>query len=267
LSRIDEVFEKLRGEGRVALMPFLVAGDPSLKMTGQLILELAKSGADIIELGVPFSDPLADGPTIQRASQRALAGGVTLTAILDFLKGLRRQTDIPIVLMGYYNPIYHYGVERFAEDARTCGADGIIVPDLPPEEAGELVAAARKAGLDTIFLVAPTSTAERIEKIGSVSRGFIYYVSLAGVTGTRKELASGIAESVGNIRKQSDMPVCVGFGISTPEHVRQVSRYADGAIVGSALVSLIEKIQNDPKCSDVVARFIRELRAATVKSD
>ncbi|MDX1763828.1 MAG: tryptophan synthase subunit alpha [bacterium] len=267
MSRIGQTFENLRGEGRLALMPFLVAGDPSLKMTGEFILELEKSGADIIELGVPFSDPLADGPTIQRASQRALAGGVTLTAILEFLKSLRRKTEVPIVLMGYYNPIYHYGVDRFAQDAKASGADGIIVPDLPPEEADALIGASRKVGLDTIFLVAPTSTADRIEKIGAVSRGFIYYVSLAGVTGARKELSSGIAQSVENIRKQSAMPVCVGFGISTPEHVRQVSRYADGAIVGSALVGLIEKCHGDPRWSETVSRFISDLRAATVRSE
>jgi tryptophan synthase alpha chain len=247
-------------------MPFLVAGDPSLEMTGKFIMEMERNGADIIELGVPFSDPLADGPTIQRASQRALEGGVSLVRILAFLRNLRQESAVPIVLMGYYNPIYHYGVERFVNDARTSGADGLIVPDLPPEEAKELIRAARGADLDTIFLLAPTSTPERIERIAEVSRGFIYYVSLAGVTGARKELASGIEESLSHIRRQTSMPVCVGFGISTPEHVRHVGAFSDGAIVGSALVGLIEASMGNPECTAMVGRFIRHLGAAAVRT-
>jgi tryptophan synthase alpha chain len=180
---MDEVFEKLKKEDRVALMPFITAGDPTLDMTRRCLLEMEKNGADIIELGIPFSDPLADGPTLQRSSQRALSGGISLSRILSFLKELRSETDIPIVLMGYFNPIFKYGVKRFAKDAREAGADGVIVPDLPPEEAEELIRASREVDLDTIFLLAPTSTQERIAQAAEVSRGFIYYVSLTGVTG------------------------------------------------------------------------------------
>lgn len=263
MSKIDDVFQRLKKEESAALMPFLPAGDPNLEMTREFILEMEKNGADIIELGVPFSDPLADGPTIQRSSQRALSGGVTLTKILAFLKELRKETSVPIVLMGYYNPIFHYGVERFAQDAREAGADGVIVPDLPPEEAGDLIQAARKVGLDTIFLLAPTSTRERIERVVEVSRGFVYYVSLTGVTGERGELALDIGPSLTKIRDVTPMPICVGFGISTADHVQSVSRLAEGVIVGSAVVSLIEKEQNKPDCPVRVGAFIRELRQAT----
>jgi len=266
VSRLDDVFEKVREEKRVALMPFLTAGDPTPEQTERYILEMEKNGADIVELGIPFSDPLADGPTIQRASQRALAGGVTPAGILDFLKGLRRKTSLPVVLMGYYNPIFHYGVSSFVEAAKEAGAEGLIVPDLPPEEAGGLITAARKADLDTIFLLAPTSTPERIQKIAEVSRGFIYYVSLTGVTGARTKLASGIEDSIARIREATTMPVCIGFGISSPEHVEQVRACADGVIVGSAVVGLIEQVGVMPEGPAKVGRFIGKLKAATVKS-
>ncbi len=265
MSRLDEVFEKAKAENRAALMPFLTAGDPSLDHTGRYILEMEKHGADIVELGIPFSDPLADGPTIQRSSQRALAAGVTPAAILGFLRDLRRKTTLPIVLMGYYNPIYHYGVSSFVEAAKEAGADGLIVPDLPPEEAGELIPAARKADLDTIFLLAPTSTPERIKKIAEVSRGFIYYVSLTGVTGARTSLAAGIEDSIAAIRAVTTMPVCVGFGISSPEHVERIRACADGVIVGSAVVGRIEQFGRETGGAAEVGRFIETLKAATVK--
>jgi len=263
VSRLDDVFDKVREENRVALMPFLTAGDPTLEHTGRYILEMEKNGADIVELGIPFSDPLADGPTIQRSSQRALAGGVTLAGILDFLRNLRRKTSLPVVLMGYYNPIFHYGVSSFVETAKGAGADGLIVPDLPPEEAGELIAAARQADLDTVFLLAPTSTPERIRKIAEVSRGFIYYVSLTGVTGARKELAAGIERSIERIRKATPLPVCIGFGISSPEHVKRVRSCADGVIVGSAVVERIEQLSGETGDAVEVGKFIGRLRAAT----
>jgi tryptophan synthase alpha chain len=265
LSKIDEVFQRLKKEKGIALMPFLTAGDPTLEMTGKFLVEMGKNGADIIELGIPFSDPLADGPTLQRSSQRALEGGITLSRILSFLKELKNETSVPIVLMGYYNPIFRYGVERFAKDAKDAGAAGVIVPDLPPEEAQDLIRSARGADLDTIFLLAPTSTRERIERVSEVSRGFVYYVSLTGVTGTRDSISSDIGASIAEIREVTSMPVCVGFGISKPEHVRKVSRFADGVIVGSALMGLIEKGLQDPECVAHVGAFVRELGEAAGK--
>jgi len=265
VSRIDEVFEKLKKEDRVALMPYITAGDPTLDMTRRCILEMEKNGADIIELGIPFSDPLADGPTLQRSSQRALSGEISLSRILSFLKELRSETGIPIVLMGYFNPIFKYGVKRFAKDAREAGADGVIVPDLPPEEAEELIRASREVDLDTIFLLAPTSTQERIAQAAEVSRGFIYYVSLTGVTGARDQLASDIGASLEKIRKVTTMPICVGFGISTPEHVGTISRFADGVIVGSAVVSVIEKRLKDPACPAHLGDFIGKLRKTATR--
>jgi tryptophan synthase alpha chain len=264
LSRIDDVFLRLRQEGRAALMPFVTAGDPSLDMTGRCLVEMAENGADLIELGMPFSDPLADGPTIQRASQRALAGGITVKGILGFLREFRRNVAVPVVLMGYYNPIYRHGVARFAEEAREAGADGLIVPDLPPEEADGLIEAARAVDLDTVFLLAPTSTPERVRRVSKVSRGFIYYVSLAGVTGARGQLPAGVAAAVQGVRQITNQPVCVGFGISSPEQVRAVSRFADGVIVGSALVGLMEERLGDPECPRQVGAFIRNLRAAII---
>ncbi len=246
-------------------MPFLTAGDPTLEMTGKFIVEMEKNGADIIELGIPFSDPLADGPTLQRSSQRALEGGVTLSRILSFLKELRKETSIPIVLMGYYNPIFRYGVERFSKDAKDAGAAGVIVPDLPPEEAEDLIRAARGVDLDTIFLLAPTSTRGRIERVSEVSRGFLYYVSLTGVTGARDSISSDIGAAIAKIREVTSMPVCVGFGISKPEHVRRVSKFADGVIVGSALMELVEKRIEEPECVTRVGTFIREFREAAEK--
>ncbi|MEK6777817.1 MAG: tryptophan synthase subunit alpha [bacterium] len=262
MSRIDEVFKKLKAEGRVALMPFITAGDPSLDVTGKIIREMERAGADIIELGIPFSDPLADGPTIQRSSQRALAGGVSLSKILLFLKEQRSHISMPVVLMGYYNPIFRYGLERFARDAKDAGADGLIVPDLPPEEAEDLIREARRVDLDTVFLLAPTSTRERIERVASVSRGFLYYVSLTGVTGARSRLSDDIGPSIAKIREVTSQPVCVGFGISKPEHVRAVSGFADGVIVGSALVGFMEERLNDPGCPAQAGDFLLEFRKA-----
>jgi len=265
VSRIDEVFQRLKAENRMALIPFLTAGDPTLTMTRKCILEMERNGADIVELGVPFSDPLADGPTIQRSAQRALAGGTSLTGILDFVREVRRSVSVPIVLMGYYNPVYHYGVERFVEDFSGAGGDGIIVPDLPPEEAEPLIRAARRADVDTIFLLAPTSTRERIERVAAVARGFIYYVSLTGVTGARTELSSGIEGSLEQIREVTSKPVCVGFGISRPEHVRAIRAFSDGAIVGSAVVEIIEKNRSEARCEDLVGAFIRKFHDATIR--
>ncbi|NQT91018.1 MAG: tryptophan synthase subunit alpha [Candidatus Omnitrophica bacterium] len=237
MNRIDKRFKELKRQKRKAFIAYICAGDPDLATTRQLVLGLEKAGVDIVELGVPFSDPLADGPTIQQASQRALKNNVNLPKIFSMIKGLRQETQIPLVLMTYYNPVYHYGVKRFVKDAKAAGADGVIVPDLVPEEAGELTAACTRHGFDPIFLAAPTSTTERIKLISRASKGFIYYVSLTGVTGARKKLPAHITDHIRKIKRITKKPVCIGFGISTPAQVRQLSSFCDGVIVGSAIVN------------------------------
>ncbi|MEJ2695334.1 MAG: tryptophan synthase subunit alpha [Candidatus Sulfobium sp.] len=236
MSRIGRTFKKIKGGNGKAFIPYIMAGDPDLKRTRQLVKMLAECGADIIELGVPFSDPLADGPTIQKAAQRALHGGITLNGVIGFVAELRRDTEIPIILMTYYNPVLRYGEERFVRDASAAGVDGMIVPDLPPDEAGVLRKSARKAGFDTIFLLAPTSTEERIRTVARASTGFIYYVSITGITGSKLSMDIAIESHISRIRQESGTPVAVGFGISTPEEASAVSKFADGVIIGSAIV-------------------------------
>jgi tryptophan synthase alpha chain len=236
MSRIGKKFSAVVKAGKKAFIPYIMAGDPNLARTVELIGILEDCGADIIELGVPFSDPLADGPTIQKAAQRALSEGVTLHKVIDLVSDVRKRTQTPIVLMTYYNPIFHYGEERFVRDASAAGVDGIIVPDLPPEEAGNILSFSRKSDFDIIFLVAPTSTEERVGRVAKSSRGFIYYVSITGITGSKLSMDSSIASHVSKIRSMSGKPVAVGFGISTPEEASEVARFADGVIVGSAIV-------------------------------
>jgi tryptophan synthase alpha chain len=262
MSRIQATFERLKRVGKKAVIPYIMAGDPDLSTTQALVLELEKNGADMIELGVPFSDPLADGPVIQRASDRALRNKTSLRGVMDMVRTLRRQTQIPLIFMTYYNPIYKYGEERFARDAVTCGVDGVIIPDLPPEEAGQLLPVSYRVGLDTIFLLAPTSTPERIRRVSEASRGFIYYVSLTGITGAAMGSLEEIKKKIQEIRRDSAKPVAVGFGISTPDQAAQVTRWADGVIVGSALVKLIESHLQDPHLLKTVSGFLRELRSA-----
>jgi len=261
MKRIHQTFKRLKKKGQAALIPFIVAGHPDLETTEALVLRMTASGADIIELGVPFSDPLADGPTIQAASQRALQKGVTLNDIFRLAKRIRGVAP-PLVLMTYFNPIFQYGLKAFAERCDETGIDGVIVPDLPPEEAGPWVREARKLGLDTIFLAAPTSPPERIRLVNRDSRGFIYYVSLTGVTGTREKLPAELEMAVRGIKEQSQKPVAVGFGISTPEQAREVSRFADGVIVGSAIVKIIEEEAGNESLADRVGNFISSLAAA-----
>ena len=245
MSRISEKFSELKARGEKALIPYIMAGDPDLETTKRLILEIERSGGDIIELGVPFSDPLADGPAIQRAAIRALANKVSLRQVISLVRDVRRETQVPIILMLYYNLILKYGEEKFVKDAVSAGVDGVIVPDLPPDEAASLMASAREHGLDTVFLLAPTSDAGRIKLVSESSEGFIYYVSLTGVTGARRELDAGIEASVRKIKKAAKKPVCVGFGISNAEQAAKVAAWADGVIVGSALVGVIEKAGAD----------------------
>jgi tryptophan synthase alpha chain len=264
MNRIDERFHQLKKSGERALMPYLTAGDPDLATTHSLIVEFERRGADLIEIGVPFSDPLADGATIQRASQRALLGGTTLQRILQMVSDLRVDCRLPLLLMSYVNPIFHFGYARFAKEASAAGVDGLIVPDLPPEEAADLIEAAAAHDLHTIFLIAPTSRPERIRTIAAASKGFIYYVSLRGVTGARSRLSEDLDASLQMIRAETDLPLAVGFGISTPEQVRMVPMTADGVIVGSAIVSLLEQTAGQPDQLKRAGEFVASLKAATI---
>jgi len=241
MTRIGERFAKRRAEGRPAFVAFLTAGDPSLDRTVEAAVELDRAGADVLELGVPFSDPLADGPVIQRASERALARGVTLSGVLDAVRRIRARCDLPLLLFSYYNPLLQYGLPRLAREARAAGVDGVLVTDLPPEEAGEWIAAARGSGLDTVFLASPTSPPERLKRVAEASRGFVYAVSRTGVTGERQALSRDARPLVERLRALTDVPVALGFGLSTPEQVREAAAVADGVVVGSALVRFLEE--------------------------
>lgn len=261
MSRLRRAFAELRRRGERALIPYFTAGDPSFQATRALLLEAARRGADVIELGVPFSDPLADGPVIQRASQRALAGGVTLAGVLELVRDVRGEIRVPIVFLTYYNPLHAFGLKAFAHAAVEAGVDGVIVADLPPEEAGPFATEARAAGLDLIHLVAPTSPPERMRLIASRSRGFIYVVSLTGVTGARAMLPPDLVEHLRQLRALTTKPICVGFGISTPEQVAAVAPYADGVIVGSAIVELVERRAGSDRLVPEVGAFIAALKA------
>lgn len=260
MNRIDKKFQELREQGAKAFMPYLCAGDPIPELTSKLLLTLEEAGADLIELGVPFSDPIADGPTIQRASERALTHRISLQQILEMIATLRTQTDIPIALMTYYNPIFRMGEDAFCKAAQNAGVDGVIVPDLPPEQARPLLEAAPNYNLATIFLAAPTSPPERMQLIASVSTGFIYCVSVTGVTGARAMLSDEIAPMIAELRKHTDKPMSVGFGVSTPEQATQVARIADGVIVGSAIVNVIEdNMDNEAQLLTAVKQFALDL--------
>jgi tryptophan synthase alpha chain len=261
MGRIAERFELLAERGEKALIPFLTAGDPDFETSEALVLSMAEAGADLIELGVPFSDPIAEGPTIQRASERSLAGGANLHSILELVDRLRPKLDIPLILMGYANPIYAVREDRFSKLAAKVGVDGIIVPDLPPEEGAGLYDLCNDRGVDGILLAAPTTTPERLKLLAEKSRGFLYYVSLTGVTGARGTIAEGVEDGVAAARRAGNIPVCVGFGISTPEHAAEIGAYADGAVVGSAIVDLIEAAPTRDAAVDSVALFVTQMKA------
>lgn len=260
-SRIADRFAALREKGEKALIPFLTAGDPNLDVTEDLVLAMCEAGADVIELGVPFSDPTAEGPTIQRSSSRALAQGTSLRGILQLVDRLRARVEQPLVLMGYANPVHAMGAEAFAQAASEVGVDGIIIPDLTPEDGAPYLDPCRKAGIDPILLAAPTTRQERLEMLVRETRGFLYYVSLQGVTGARSELSDGVEAKVRLAQSMGDVPVCVGFGVSTPEHAAKIGAYADGVVVGSAIVDRIEAADSRAAAIDDVARFITELKA------
>ena len=259
-SRLDETFARLRARGERALVAYLMAGDPSLDATRRLVVEAERRGADVIELGVPFSDPLADGPVIQRAGIRALAGGTSLPRILEMVATLRAEVRVPIALMTYYNPVLAFGLKSFARTAADAGADGVLVPDLPWEESEPLRAEAEPAGLDVIQFVAPTSTPVRVKTIARLARGFIYLVSLTGVTGERRELPKDLDAQIRTLRLLTTKPVCVGFGVSTPDQVAAVAAAADGVAVGSAIVRKIEEYTATPTLIEKVGDFIATLK-------
>lgn len=262
MSRIAETFARLRAAGRVALMPYLTVGFPERDSALALVPAMEAAGASLFELGVPFSDPLADGATIQRSAQRALGHGVTLADCITTTARLREKgVRAPLLLMGYYNPLLRYGVERACAELAAAGGDGWIIPDLPPEEAGELRRTALAHGLDLIMLVAPTTPEERIAQIAAQASGFIYVVALTGVTGARQSMAANLGEVLARVRRHSDLPLVVGFGISRPEHVAEVGRLADGAIVGSALIAHLEELA-PAQAVDGAAAFVRGLLGA-----
>ncbi len=261
MSAIDDVFERCREERRAAFIPFLTAGDPDLETTASLLEAMAAGGADLIEVGVPFSDPIADGPVIQRASTRALAAGTTLSGILRLVARQRDRLGVPILLFSYFNPIHARGVESFAEQAASSGVDGVLCVDLPPDEGAhqDFIPVMRRAGLDTVFLLAPTSTKERVRRVAQASTGFVYYVSRTGITGGTGPLPKELLKEAKRLRRRLDQPLAVGFGIATPEHTEAVARVADGVVVGSALVKLIEESSGEADLAGIVERRVREL--------
>jgi tryptophan synthase alpha chain len=261
-SRLAAAFARLRGEGRPGLVTYTTAGDPDLPRSGEILKALDRAGADVLEVGVPFSDPLADGPVIQRATERALAAGGSLPRTLDLLRSLRGSINAPIVIFSYANPLLRMGIERFAAAAADAGVDGVLVLDLPIEEAGEFRGVLAGAGLDTIFLLSPTTTEARIGKAAELGRGFLYGISRLGVTGARDQVASGAEALVRRIRSQTSLPVALGFGISRPEHVAEVGAYADAAVVGSALVALIAEAGQSRDLIERVEAYVRELKSA-----
>lgn len=259
MDRIAAAFAQLKGEGKKGFIPFIVAGDPDLATTAELLIELSHAGATVIELGVPFSDPMADGPVIQRASERALRHRFGITEVLQVVSRARKATNVPVVLFSYFNPLLQFGIDRLAGEAKRAGVDAVLATDLAPEEAGAFAAALRAEDLDLIFLVAPTSTDERLRMIAERASGFIYAVSRAGVTGARDDVSAKAEELVARVRLVSELPVAVGFGISNTQQVADVWRYADAAVVGSAIVAEVERLAGSPNLALNVGEFARKL--------
>jgi tryptophan synthase alpha chain len=260
VSRLASAFAALRASGRPGLVTYVTAGDPDLDHSRQVLVALARAGADVLEVGVPFSEPLADGPVIQRATERALAAGSTLAGVLELVASVRSEIAAPIVLFTYVNPVVRMGVPEFATRAAAAGVDGVLTLDLPVEEAGDVRDRLQEAGLDTIFLLSPTTTTERIRRAATLGSGFLYGISRLGVTGARQTVASGAEALVARIRAETTLPVAVGFGISRPEHVSEVARWADAAVVGSALVSVVAEHGASPTLDPAVESYIGWLR-------
>ena len=264
MSRLTKRFESLKQKGEKALIAYVTAGDPTPESSAEVILAVAKAGADAIEIGVPFSDPLADGPSIQASSQRALEKGMTTRKVLEIVRQVRAEApELPLILMTYFNPILHFGLAEWAAEAKAAGVDAHIVTDLTPEEAEPWKHESDKNGLETIFLLAPTSTPARIEIVAKLSSGFVYCVSRTGVTGARQDIPEELTEVVARIKARTSEPVCVGFGISKPEHVRRITQFSDGAVVGSSLVDLIHQHREDPYLMEAISACISDLKAAT----
>lgn len=262
MNRIEAKFKELKQRHKKALITYICAGDPNLRTTGELVLELEKNGADIIELGVPFSDPIADGPTIQRAAQRSLKQHTSLSDILDLVRKIREKSQVPILLMTYFNPIYQYGLEKLAQAAERAGVDGFIIPDLLPESGREVNKVCKKNKLCLIYLVSPLTSSKRLEKINKDSSGFVYYVSVTGVTGARTGLPRDIANQALELKKKIKIPLAVGFGVSDAQQVKELSASFDGVIVGSAIVSVIEKNIGKKDLVAKVGRFVKSLKSA-----
>ncbi len=267
MGRIEDAFKQLEREGKKGFIPFITAGDPDLDTTAELLVELANSGATLIELGVPFSDPMADGPVIQRASERALKHGFGLQEIFATTAKARAKIDTPLVLFSYFNPLLQYGIDNLARDVRRAGIDGILVTDLTPEESEQFAATLKLNDLDMIFLVAPTSTDARLQMIAAHASGFVYAVSRAGVTGARENLSREAELLVTRVRRFSSLPVAVGFGISSAEQVEETLVYADAAVVGSAIVAQIEKLSTEPNLVQEIGKFVRSLIPAGVETE
>lgn len=261
MSRLAATFARLRAAGTPGLVTYVTAGDPDLAGTEGILRALDRAGADVVEVGIPFSDPLADGPVIQRATERALAAGTTLLAVLDLLKRLRSELRMPVVLFSYANPVLRIGAERFGDLARDAGVDGVLILDLPIEEAGDFRAMLEARGIDTILLLSPTTSDERLRKAAALGSGFLYAISRLGVTGARSEVADGAEDMVRRIRRVSDLPVALGFGISKPDHVRQIGQWADAAVVGSALVNVIAEAGRSPDLNTRVEEYVRWLKS------
>jgi tryptophan synthase alpha chain len=261
-TRIGRRFEQLSRAGELGLVAYLTAGDPSLDATEEIVLAVAEAGADVVELGIPFSDPVADGPTIQRASERALRAGTTLGSVIELVKQLRKKTEVPIVLFGYFNPILQMGLEAFAAKAAEAGADGVLVTDMTPEESAEYCEAMHRHGLDTVFLAAPTSTDARLKMIAEASTGFLYVISRAGVTGAKDSLPEELPAMIRRTRALTKLPIAVGFGISLPTQVSVLGDMADAVVVGSALVAEIEKAVSASAAAAAVAERVRVLKHA-----
>ena len=260
MTRIGRMFDCLKRDGRKGLIAYLTAGDPSLERTPQLAEALVRGGADLIELGVPFSDPTADGPVLQHSAEIGLHAGASLGRVLELVADFRRDSQLPVILYGYYNPIFHYGPQRFAADARQAGVDGILVVDLPPEDAEELLVWTRPAGIHFIFLLAPTSGPDRVRKVLRRAAGFVYYVSVTGVTGARPMVAESVQPAVERLRRSTRLPIGVGFGISTPEQAAAVATFADAVVVGSAIMRVVEAQRHTSSLVADVGAFIRRLK-------